>query len=116
MGEPLSGVLEDRFSRRTSIDGPRSELGDGWSQYSVVDRRRGTIRRNAMSNSGRPALRGRGVRPTQAYLVVVLQPQMRDQFLALEMAQGVLQLHQLDEQVVLGIEAWHRHRRLKVKA
>src|SRR5271165_3603922 len=52
----------------------------------------------------------------QRFLVVILQPQMRNQLLALEVAQRVLQLHGLDEQVVLGIQPRRRHRRLEVEA
>ena len=48
--------------------------------------------------------------------VVVLQSQVRDQFFPLQVAQGVLQLHELDEQVVLGIEAGRGHWRLEVEA
>src|SRR5580700_260893 len=54
--------------------------------------------------------------PAPHVLVVVLQPQMRDQFFALQMAQGVLQLHQLNEQIVLGIQARRSHWRLEVEA
>ena len=36
-------------------------------------------------------------------LVIVFQAQVGNQFLALQMAQGVLQFHQLDEQIMLGI-------------
>src|SRR6266496_2988081 len=49
-------------------------------------------------------------------LVVVLQPEVRDQFLALDVAQRVLHLDQLDEEVVLGIESRRGHRRLEVEA
>ena len=48
--------------------------------------------------------------------VVVLQPQMRDQLFALQMTQGVLKFHQLDEQIVLRIEAGRGHGRLEVEA
>src|SRR6185437_5780442 len=37
------------------------------------------------------------------------------QFLALQVAQRVLQLHRLNEQVVLRVESRHRHRRLEVE-
>src|SRR3954469_1264496 len=49
-------------------------------------------------------------------LVVILQAKVGDELLSLEMAQRVLQLHELDEQIVLGIEPWRRHRRLEVEA
>jgi hypothetical protein len=48
--------------------------------------------------------------------IVILQPQMRDQLLAFQVPERIFQLHQLNEQIVLGIQARHRHRRLKVKA
>jgi len=51
-----------------------------------------------------------------AKLVVILQSQVRNQFLPTQMPQCVLQLHGLNEQVVLGIESRSGHRRLKVKA
>src|SRR5580698_1635280 len=53
-------------------------------------------------------------RPTR--LVVILQPQMRNQFLALQVPQRVLQLHQLNKQVMLGIQPRRGHRRLEVEA
>src|SRR5580765_28264 len=48
-------------------------------------------------------------------LVVVLTAEVRDELFALEVAQRVLQLHQLNEQVVLRIEAGRVHRRLEVE-
>ena len=48
--------------------------------------------------------------------VVVLQPEVRDQVLAHDVAQRVLQLHRLDEQIVLRIEPLGRLRRLEVEA
>ena len=41
-------------------------------------------------------------------LVVVLPSEVRDQFLAAHVAQRVLELHELNEQIVLGIEARRR--------
>src|SRR5215469_10389514 len=41
---------------------------------------------------------------------------MRDQLFALQMPQRVLQLHQLDEQVMLGVQARNRHRRFEIEA
>ncbi len=41
-------------------------------------------------------------------LVVVLEAEVRDQVLAHDVAQRVLQLHRLDEQIVLGIEPFAR--------
>ena len=47
------------------------------------------------------------------FLVVVLAAEVGDLLLAHHPAQRVLELGQLDEQVVLGIEAGRRHRALK---
>src|SRR5690349_17898696 len=48
-------------------------------------------------------------------LVVVLTAKVRNELFALEIPQRVLQLHQLNEQVVLGIEAGRVHRALEVE-
>src|SRR6185436_246230 len=48
-------------------------------------------------------------------LVVVLPAKVSDELLALEIAQRVLQLHQLDEEIVFGIEARRVHRALEVE-
>src|SRR5215469_10360694 len=53
---------------------------------------------------------------TLCTLVVVLQAKVGDQLLTLQVAQSVLQLHQLDEQIVLGIESRRSHRRLQIEA
>src|SRR5271157_1072531 len=58
----------------------------------------------------------RAVAPPRTELVVVLQPQMRDQFFSPQMAECVLQLDELDEQIVLGIQTGRGHRRLEVEA
>src|SRR3954464_12610744 len=55
------------------------------------------------------------VEPRLPASVVVLETEMGDQFLALNVAQRVLQLHQLNEQVVLRIEPRRVHRRLEVE-
>src|SRR4029453_3123772 len=47
--------------------------------------------------------------------VVVLQAEMRDELLALQVTKGVLQLHQLNEQVVLRVDARRMHRALEVE-
>ena len=47
--------------------------------------------------------------PALLELVVILQAQVRDQIFASQMAQCILQLHHLNEQVVLGIKAWSGH-------
>ncbi len=61
---------------------------------------------------------GEGARAPHNHLtlVVILQPQMRDQLFAFQVPQRVLQLHQLDEQIVLRIQARCRHRRFEVEA
>ena len=48
-------------------------------------------------------------------LVVILQSQVRDQVFAAQMSQGVLQLHQLNEQVVFGIKFGGAHRRFEIE-
>jgi hypothetical protein len=45
----------------------------------------------------------------RSYSVVILQPEMSDQIFATEMTQGVLELHQLNEDVVFGIEGGRGH-------
>src|SRR3954471_6295143 len=47
--------------------------------------------------------------------VVILQAEVRDQILAAHVTQRVLQLHQLDEQVVLRVEARRVHRALVIE-
>src|SRR5580704_197773 len=49
-------------------------------------------------------------------LVVIFLPEVRNQILSHHPAQRVFQLHRLNKQVVLGIQARRRHRRLKVEA
>src|SRR5438552_5694134 len=48
-------------------------------------------------------------------LVIVFTAKVGDELLALEIAERVFQLHQLDEQVVLRIEARRMHRTLEIK-
>src|SRR5712691_3768512 len=47
--------------------------------------------------------------------VVILQPKVRNQVLSLHPTQGVFQLHQLDENVMLGIKSGRGHGSLEVK-
>ena len=49
-------------------------------------------------------------------LVVILQPKVRNQTLALDMTQSVLQLHGLDKQIVLRVQSLSCLRRLQVEA
>src|SRR5687768_12128807 len=53
--------------------------------------------------------------PVAAASVVILQAEVRDEVFAAEVAERVLELHQLDEDVVLGVEAGRGHRRLEVE-
>src|SRR5271169_1905568 len=48
-------------------------------------------------------------------LVVIFQAQMRDQVLTAHPTQGILHLHQLNEDVVLGVNLGGVHRPLEVK-
>src|SRR5262249_17038281 len=48
-------------------------------------------------------------------LIVILLSQVRDQVLSLHPTQCVLELHELDEDIVLGIQARRRHRTLEVE-
>src|SRR6185295_3143663 len=48
-------------------------------------------------------------------LVVVLTAKMRDQLLALQIPQRVLQLHQLDEQIMLRVETRRVDRALEIE-
>ena len=44
-----------------------------------------------------------GLRLNDAVLVVILEPQVRNQILAAQMAERVLEFHELNEDVVLGV-------------
>src|SRR5580704_17710994 len=48
-------------------------------------------------------------------LVVVLQPQVRDQILAAHPAQRVLELHELDEDVMLRVQSGRGHRSFEIE-
>src|ERR1700693_4871156 len=48
--------------------------------------------------------------------IVILLPQVRDQTFAHHPAQRVFQLHQLYEQIVLGVQTRRGHRRLEIEA
>src|SRR5713101_3002677 len=63
----------------------------------------------AFSSAGRDRTTGRR-------LVVVFVAKMGDRLFAHHPAQGVLQLHQLDEEIVLRVEAFRGHRALEVEA
>src|SRR5206468_9455756 len=54
--------------------------------------------------------------PGSLALIVILQPQMRDQLFTLQVTQRVLQLHQLNEQIMLRVEPRRMHRRLEEEA
>src|SRR5262249_5239666 len=46
----------------------------------------------------------------------VLQPQMCNQLLTFQVPQGILQFHQLNKEIVLGVEPRYRHGRLEIEA
>src|SRR5206468_11471109 len=48
-------------------------------------------------------------------LIVVLAAQVGDQLLAFQVTEGVFQLHQLDEEIVLGVKTGRVHRTLEVE-
>src|SRR5687768_9052220 len=48
-------------------------------------------------------------------LVVILIPEVGDELFAAHVAHGVLELHELDEEVVLGVEAGGGHGALEVE-
>src|SRR5262245_22850886 len=48
-------------------------------------------------------------------LVIVFAPQVGDELLTLQVPQRVLQLHQLDEEIVLGIETGRVHGALEIE-
>src|SRR6185437_3195746 len=50
------------------------------------------------------------------FSVVIFQSQVRDHLLTAQVAQRVLKLHGLDEEIMFGIETWSSHRRFEVKA
>src|SRR5215217_6920687 len=52
---------------------------------------------------------------TAGWLIVVLPPEMRNQLLTLHVAQSVLELHELNEQVVFGIHLGSMHRALEIE-
>src|SRR6201992_1089093 len=54
-------------------------------------------------------------RNPDTHSVVVFESEVRDEVFATKMAERVLELHQLYEDVVLGIEAGRGHRRLEVE-
>lgn len=56
-----------------------------------------------------------GFGPSVPELVVILQTQMRDEFLTAQVAERVLEFHQLDEQVVLRVEAARVDRTLEIE-
>src|SRR5260370_33799872 len=64
---------------------------------------------DADSNAPRGPLK----RPSDRLSGVVFEPEMRDQVFAAHPAQRVLELHQLDENVLLGINVRRVHRGLE---
>src|SRR6266852_5233776 len=53
--------------------------------------------------------------PSRGRSVVILLPQVRDQVLAHHPAQRVLQFHQLNEQIMFGIQIGRGHRRFEIE-
>jgi prevent-host-death family protein len=106
-------------ARLTLPGGPRSSLADSkaslrsWATLRHRSRRR---RIGSTTDTTRPGAPAPHRGESWSTSVVILQPQMRDQFLALQMPQRILQLHQLNKQIMLGIKPRRRHRRFKVKA
>src|SRR5437773_936905 len=54
-------------------------------------------------------------RTESARLIVVLQAKVCDQLFPVQVAQRVLQLHGLNEQIMFRTESGSRHRRLKIE-
>src|SRR5688500_7608244 len=72
--------------------------------------------RPEMTPMNRPPRIAGWYRPIFARLsVVVFAAQMRDELLAAQVAQRVLELHQLDEQIVLRVERRRMHRALEIE-
>ena len=111
--DPSLGVA--RYSRATPL--PQDDIGLGRSTLVPANTRSLDFARDDRTHTPSPAGRRRYVCfALRLLLVVVLQAQVRDQFLAAQMPQRVLQLHQLDEEIVLGIQAGGGHGRLEVEA
>src|SRR5260370_41244687 len=53
--------------------------------------------------------------PTTCSLIVVFKAEMGDEFFTPHPAQRVLQFHELDEEVMLGIQTRRSHRRLEIE-
>src|ERR1700754_3913177 len=73
----------------------------------------GTCPRSLMKPKPTTAPRRIGGAPRS---VIVLRAEVRDGFLAHHPAQRVLQLHELDEEIVLRVQVGRGHRALEVKA
>src|SRR5436190_22066307 len=54
--------------------------------------------------------------PSKAGLIVIVETEVRNQVFASHPAQSILQLHQLNEQIMLRIEARSRHWAFKIEA
>jgi hypothetical protein len=57
-----------------------------------------------------------GKRSAAISSVVVLKAKVGDKFLAPQVTEGVFQFHQLDKEIVFGIETRHGHGRFEVEA
>src|SRR5215468_5677281 len=72
---------------------------------------RGGARRCRLTRNRRAAAAG----SSTAGLVVILGAEMGDELFVAEVAQRVLELHELDEEIVLRIQTRRRHRALPVE-
>src|SRR6516165_8177119 len=61
-----------------------------------------------------PGLRGQVF--VRGWLVVVFEAEVGDEVGAHDVAERVLELHRLDEEMVLGVESFTRLRRLQIEA
>src|SRR5690348_16165733 len=111
--------------RRTSVPGCGTCTSRPWHRRRRRSLRGRRARRAAAcrARSWRPRAYARGTSGAGSggttrcswWLVVVLGAEVVDQLVTLGVAQCVLELHQLDEQVVLRVEALGGHRRLPVE-
>ena len=95
------GRGDRRRLRSAAADRPRAHRRRHPQAAAAVP---GVDDRQRRQHADEHAAEERGLQPCLNPSVVVLQAEMRDQLLTAQVAQRVLQLHQLDEQVVLGIE------------
>src|SRR5687768_10255958 len=100
--------------------GPGAPRGKTWTARGGGGRVARAVKKKARrANAAAPSdVAGRRLSqspPVAPASVVILQAEVRDEVFAAEVAERVLELHQLDEDVVLGVEAGRGHRRLEVE-